>query len=52
MSTLYNLNKENIECYTPTYAVDLVLPYISKDKIIWAPFSMDEHNFAGYLRSL
>jgi hypothetical protein len=28
------------------------LPYISKDKIIWAPFSEDYHNFANYLREL
>ncbi len=47
-----NLNRENIEAYTPKYAVDIILQYISKDKIIWAPFSRDEHNFANYLREL
>ena len=44
------LNKENIEAYTPKYAVDIIIPYLPKDKVIWAPFSRDEHNFAGYLR--
>lgn len=44
------MDRENIEAYTPKYAVDLILPYIPKDKIIWAPFSKNEHNFANYLR--
>lgn len=44
------MNRENIEAYTPKYAVDLIIPYLRKDKIIWAPFSRDEHNFANYLR--
>lgn len=46
-----NLNKENIEAYTPKYAVDIILPYIPKDKVIWAPFSRNEHNYADYLRA-
>ena len=45
-----NLDRDNIEAYTPKYAVDIILPYISKDKVIWAPFSEDYHNFADYLR--
>lgn len=45
-----SMDKENIECYTPKYAVDLILPYISKDMVIWSPFSRDEHNYANYLR--
>lgn len=44
------MDRDNIEAYTPKYAVDIILPYISKDKIIWSPFSKDEHNFANYLR--
>lgn len=47
-----NFNRENIEAYTPKYAVDIILPYICKTKVIWAPFSKDNHNFAYYLRSL
>lgn len=45
-----SLDRENIEAYTPKYAVDIIVPYLPKDKIIWAPFSKDEHNFANYLR--
>lgn len=50
-------NKDNIEAYTPKYAVDILLPYLYKLKNklggelkIWAPFSRDEHNYANYLR--
>lgn len=31
-------DKENNELYTPLYAVDPILKYIPKDKIIWCPF--------------
>lgn len=44
------MDRENIEAYTPKYAVDIILPYLPKSKVIWAPFSRDEHNFARYLR--
>lgn len=47
-----SMDKENIEAYTPRYAVDLILPYINKEMIIWCPFSRDEHNYANYLREL
>lgn len=46
------LNRDNIEAYTPKYAVDLIVPYLPKDAVIWAPFSHDEHHFADYLRGL
>lgn len=46
------MDSSNIEAYTPKYAVDLIVPYIPKDKVIWAPFSRPEHHFANYLRSL
>ena len=46
------MDRDNIEAYTPKYAVDIVLPFINKELVIWAPFSKDEHNFAGYLREL
>lgn len=45
-----SLDRENIEAYTPKYAVDLIIPYLPKDKVIWSPFSRDEHHFADYLR--
>lgn len=41
-------NKENNELYTPLYAVDPILKYIPKDKIIWCPF--DEEWSAFYRR--
>jgi hypothetical protein len=47
-----SLDKNNIEAYTPKYAVDIIVPYLPKDKVIWAPFSRNEHNYADYLRSL
>ena len=50
--SFYNLNRDNIEAYTPKNAVDLILEYIPKDKVVWSPFSKDEHNFANYLRGL
>lgn len=49
-SAFVNLNRENIEAYTPKYAVDIILKYIPKDKIVWSPFSRKEHNFVDYLR--
>ena len=47
-----SMDRENIEAYTPKYAVDIILPYISKEKVIWSPFSRNEHHFANYLRKL
>ena len=44
------MDRENIEAYTPKYAVDIIIPYLKKEWVIWAPFSRDEHNFADYLR--
>lgn len=41
-------DKENNELYTPLYAVDPILKYITKDKIIWCPF--DEEWSAFYRR--
>lgn len=34
------------ECYTPYYAVDPILEFVPKDKIIWCPF--DEEWSAFY----
>lgn len=41
-------DKENNELYTPPYAVDPILKYVPKDKIIWCPF--DEEWSAFYRR--
>lgn len=46
------MDRENIEAYTPKYAVDIILPYLKEDMVIWSPFSRNEHNFADYLRGL
>lgn len=53
-----NLNSNNIECYTPKYAVNIIVPFLEAMKnkkskfVIWAPFSKDNHHFANYLRKL
>ena len=45
-----SMDRENIEAYTPKYAVDIIIPYLDKSKVIWAPFSKNEHHFADYLK--
>ena len=41
-----NTSADGDECYTPYYAVDPLLEFIPKDKIIWCPF--DEEWSAFY----
>lgn len=38
-------NGNNDECYTPRYAVEAILPYLSKDKTYWLPFDRDDSEF-------
>lgn len=51
MSDLLNSKKlmyspgKNDECYTPKYAVEPILEYIPKDKIVWCPFDTIESEF-------
>jgi hypothetical protein len=40
----------NDECYTPRYVVEAILPFISKDKVIWGPFDRDDSNFTIVLK--
>jgi len=40
----------NDEIYTPSYAVEPILKYISKDKIIWCPFDKEESQFVKLLK--
>ena len=40
---------ESNECYTPYYAVDPILKYIPKDKIIWCPF---DEEWSAFYQSL
>ena len=35
----------NDECYTPRYAVEPLLKYIPKNKIIWCPFDTEKSEF-------
>lgn len=41
-------NKTDNELYTPFYAVDPIIKYLPKDKVIWCPF--DEKWSAFYIR--
>ena len=41
-------DREDNELYTPAYAVDPIIKYLPKDKIIWLPF--DEEWSAFYVR--
>lgn len=38
---LYSINR-NDECYTPRYAVEPIIKYIDKTKIIWCPFDTEK----------
>lgn len=40
----------NDECYTPKYAVEPIIKYLPKDKIIWCPFDTEESEFVKLLR--
>ncbi len=43
-------DKEDNELYTPAYAVDHIIKYLSKDKIIWCPFSEEWSMFYTRLK--
>lgn len=43
-------DKENSELYTPAYAVDPIIKYLPKDKIIWCPFSEEWSMFYRRLK--
>lgn len=52
MKKFTKLDKNNIEAYTPKYAVEIVIPYLKKLQetkrgrlVIWCPFSKENHNF-------
>lgn len=40
----------NDECYTPRYAVEPIIKYLPKDKIIWCPFDTEESEFVKLLQ--
>ena len=43
-------NDESNECYTPFYAVEPILKYIPKDKIVWCPFDEEWSAFYQLLK--
>ena len=45
---LYSKGK-NDECYTPQYAIEPLLKYLDKNKIIWCPFDTENSNFVKLL---
>ena len=44
-----NRTKDGDECYTPFYAVEPLLEFIPKDKIIWCPF---DEEWSAYYQTL
>ena len=48
-AVLYSKGK-NDENYTPRYAVEPLLGYIPKDKVIWCPFDTDNSEFVKVFR--
>jgi len=45
-----NNTDEGNECYTPYYAIDPILKYLPKDKIIWCPFDEEWSAFYNLLK--
>lgn len=43
-------DKEDNELYTPYYAVDHIIKYLPKDKIIWLPFDCEWSSFYQRLK--
>ena len=43
-------DKEDNELYTPFYAVDHIIKYLPKDKIIWCPFDCEWSSFYQRLK--
>lgn len=48
------LNKKSFdekdEYYTPRILVDAIIPYVSKDKVVWCPFDTENSEFVRALR--
>lgn len=45
----HNYYHVNDEFYTPKKLVDIIKPYISKDKVIWCPFDTENSEFVKEL---
>lgn len=50
MRSYKNTFKIKDELYTPKKLVDIILPYLNKDKIIWCPFDTDSSEFVLSLK--
>lgn len=48
-SILYSAGR-NDECYTPSYVVEAIEPYLPKGKVIWCPFDLEDSAFVRVLR--
>lgn len=46
----YLSSNKNDECYTPYYAVEPIIKYIPKDKVVWCPFDEEWSAFVQLLR--
>lgn len=46
---MYQTSGGNDEYKTPRYVVEAILPFISKDKIIWCPFDKEDSFFVQVL---
>ena len=47
---MYSAGK-NDECYTPAYAVQPILEFIPKDKIVWCPFDTVDSEFVKLIHA-
>lgn len=50
MKSLKRSFNKNDELYTPKILVDIIIPYIPKDKVIWCPFDTDSSEFVLSLK--
>lgn len=44
-------NNNNDEWYTPPYAVEPILEYVSKDKVVWCPFDTEHSHFVKMFKA-
>ena len=44
------ITRKQDEFYTPEYAIEPILKYISTDKVVWCPFDTEQSNFVKMFR--
>lgn len=52
MKSLKRAFNKNDELYTPKKLVDIIIPYIPKDKVIWCPFDTESSEYVFALKEL